>query len=100
MNRAHFVRRAASVVAATTCSLVVFAFCAPSAFAMILRVPQSGTSAAGSPHQVPMVVHTVVTGGMAGWQIALIATAAAVLTATLAVFTDRARASHRQVSAA
>jgi hypothetical protein len=43
------------------------------------------------------VVHNVVTGGMAGWQIALIAVAAAVLTATFAVLADRLRQSHRKV---
>jgi hypothetical protein len=47
----------------------------------------------------PPVVHTVVTGGMPGWQIILIAAAAAVLTAALAVVLDRARATRRQLTA-
>ena len=38
---------------------------------------------------------TVVTGGMPGWQIALIATAAALLAAVLAVIADRAWAARR-----
>jgi hypothetical protein len=40
--------------------------------------------------------HTVVTGGMPGWQIALIAAGAALLAAVLAVITDRARAARRR----
>ncbi|HEY2128010.1 MAG TPA: hypothetical protein VGH77_12575 [Streptosporangiaceae bacterium] len=38
---------------------------------------------------------TVVIGGMPGWQIALIAAAAALLAAVLAVIADRARAARR-----
>jgi hypothetical protein len=37
-------------------------------------------------------VHTVVVGGMPGWQIALIAAATAIFAAGLAVILDRARA--------
>jgi hypothetical protein len=40
-------------------------------------------------------VHTIVTGGMPGWQITLIALAAALVAATAAVLLDRAQASHR-----
>jgi hypothetical protein len=48
-------------------------------------------------HQAPGPVpgHTVVGGGMPGWQIALIA----VLTAALAVLLDRARAGRRHLTA-
>ncbi len=42
------------------------------------------------------VIHTVVAGGMPGWQIALIAAGAALLSAAVAVFLDRARAAHRK----
>jgi hypothetical protein len=54
------------------------------------------------PGGVPVhpAVHTVVTGGMAGWQITLIAVAAALLAATVAVLADRARASRRQAATA
>jgi hypothetical protein len=44
-------------------------------------------------------IHTVVTGGMPGWQITLIAAGAALLAATLAVLLDRARAARRHVTA-
>lgn len=39
-------------------------------------------------------VHVITTGGMAGWQINLIALAAALVAATAAVLLDRAWASH------
>jgi hypothetical protein len=44
-------------------------------------------------------VHVIVTGGMPGWQITLVAAAAALLAAVLAVFLDRARAARRHLSA-
>lgn len=52
-------------------------------------------------HQAPgpILRHTVVVGGMPSWQIALIAAAAAVLTAALAVLLDRARADRRHLTA-
>jgi hypothetical protein len=40
-------------------------------------------------------VPAVIAGGMPGWQIALIAVAAAVVAAAVAVFLDRARAARR-----
>jgi hypothetical protein len=40
-------------------------------------------------------VHVISTGGMPGWQIALIALGAALLAAIVAVFLDRARATRR-----
>jgi hypothetical protein len=53
-------------------------------------------------YQVPggVQVRTVVTGGMPGWQITLIAVGAALLAATLAVLADRARASRRAAATA
>ena len=41
------------------------------------------------------MTHTVVLGGMPGWQIVLIAIGAALLAATAAVLADRARATRR-----
>jgi len=41
-------------------------------------------------------IHTVVAGGMPGWQITLIAIGAALLAATVALLVDRARAAHRK----
>ena len=45
-------------------------------------------------------VHTVVIGGMPGWQITLIAVAAALLAATLAITVDRLRAARRSSATA
>ena len=54
----------------------------------------------GGPCRVqPPRVHTIVTGGMPGWQIALIAIGAAILAAALAVTLDRARTAHRRLTA-
>ena len=45
-------------------------------------------------HEIPpsVPVHTVITGGMPGWQITLIVAAAGVLAAALAVLANRKRA--------
>jgi LPS O-antigen subunit length determinant protein (WzzB/FepE family) len=44
-------------------------------------------------------MNTIVTGGMPGWQITLIAVAAAVIAATVAVIADRAWAARRHLPA-
>jgi hypothetical protein len=49
----------------------------------------------GTPPTVP----TVVTGGMPGWQIVLIAIGAAVVAAAVAVLMDRTRAARRHQAA-
>jgi hypothetical protein len=43
-----------------------------------------------------VVIHTVTTGGMPGWQITLIAIGAALLAAFVSVFLDRILAARRQ----
>ena len=48
---------------------------------------------------VPVTIHTVVTGGMLGWQITLIAAGAALAAAALAVLLDRAWAARRRATA-
>ena len=58
--------------------------------------PPLGPNRAGYPPvTVPAQIHTVVTGGMPGWQITLIAVGAALLAAALAVLLDRARTARR-----
>ena len=52
-----------------------------------------------APH-IHMVTHTLLLGGMAGWQIALIAAAAALLAAAVAVLADRAWTSRRKPAVA
>ena len=75
-------------------SPLLLAFVAPSparAAAMSVLPPRPG---------VPQPqVHTVVTGGMPGWHITLVAAGAALLAAVLAVAADRARTARRHLTA-
>jgi hypothetical protein len=91
MNRTgqlHPIRRLVSAVAALATALRTATAAAPAAFA--LPVPP-----VGGGDGTPPPVQTVVAGGMPGWQIALIAIAAAVVAAAVAVILDRARAARR-----
>ena len=60
-------------------------------------VPRSGGGAEGNGHIpiTPPAVHTVVVGGMPGWQIATIAIVAALVAAVAAVLVDRSRSVRR-----
>ena len=60
-------------------------------------VPRSGGGAEGNGHIpiTPPAVHTVVVGGMPGWQIAAIAIVAALVAAVAAVLLDRSRSTRR-----
>ena len=79
------VRSLAGILAA-----LAAAAAAPAAFAHPVPLAP-GRDATGPPPPV----HTIVAGGMPGWQIALIAVATAVLAAAIAVLLDRARAARR-----
>jgi hypothetical protein len=85
------IRRFAAALAALAAALV--AFSAAPAFAEVVPAPGRGPAVAPQ-HLAP--VHAVVTGGMPGWQISLIAAGAALLAATVAVLLDRARATRRK----
>ena len=89
MNPIRRIRRIAGALAGLACACLVLAVAAPGAFAM--TVPPFGVSGAVTTPAPPVQVHTVVVGGMAGWQIALIAVGAALVAATIAVLLDRAR---------
>jgi hypothetical protein len=89
------IRRIAGVLAGLACAWLGLAAAAPAAFAMIVPAPGGSGSAAPAP-PARTVTHSVVVGGMPGWQIALIAIGAALLAAALAVLADRARAARRQ----
>jgi hypothetical protein len=67
----------------------------PAASASIIPITPDGSD---GPAAAP-AVRVITTGGMPGWQITLIAIAAALAAATAAVFLDRARASRRSASA-
>ena len=101
------IRRIAVTLTALGGAVLAFTAASPAAFA--IRVPPPGSTSSGITRSVPWPktttvpplpqVHTVVTSGMPGWQIALIAAAAALLAAVLAVSLDRARSARRHVSA-
>jgi hypothetical protein len=95
MNRIHHIRRLIRVLAGLAGALVTVGVAAPAAFAKMLPDggPPYGT---GSAAPLPATTIRVVTaGGMANWQIALIAAGAAILGALLAVLLDRARSARR-----
>ena len=84
------IRRIRRIAGALAFACLVVAVAAPAAFARV--VPPSGGSGGVTTPTLPSAqVHTVIVGGMAGWQIALIAVGAALVAATIAVLLDRAR---------
>jgi hypothetical protein len=88
------IRRLACILAGLTATTVALAAAAPGALA---SPPPPDPGPAGA---VPApAIQTVVTGGMPGWQITLIAAGAALLAAVLAVIFDRTRAAHRHQAA-
>jgi hypothetical protein len=99
MNTLKRIRRFAAVLAGLAGALVAFG--ATPAFAMHEPPPGSGviTSPVGTTPP-PVEVHTVVVGGMPGWQIALIAVVAALFAAAVAVLADRSRNARRKAIAA
>jgi len=84
MNRIRIILRLAGVAGV----LLAFSAISPAAFAS-RTPPFGGLIERGNP---PPAVHTIVVGGMPGWQITLIAAATAIFTAALAVILDHARA--------
>ncbi|MGH3163943.1 MAG: hypothetical protein ACRDOC_18845 [Streptosporangiaceae bacterium] len=90
-------RRITAALAAVTGGLLAWAAAVPAASASI-PVPAGGpyrpALVVPPPHAVPVIP----AGGMPGWQITVIALAAALVAATAAVFLDRARGSRRAAS--
>ena len=106
MNPIRHIRRLAAALAALAGALLAFAAAAPAALArpdpplpLCWQLghppppPWQIVERYGVPGRVP--AHTVIIGGMPGWQIAVIAAAAALAAATVAVPLDRARAARR-----
>ncbi len=92
-------RRLAGALAAAMCGLLASAAIVPAAFAM--PVPGPGYSGTTAVTPVPATtVRIVSSGGMAGWQITLIALGAALLSAAAAVLLYRALGARRTASAA
>ena len=90
--------RLTAVLAAITASLLASIAVVPAAFAR--PVPPPGGSYGPVPAgPVPATtIHVITTGGMAGWQIALIAIGAALVAATTAILLDRTLAGRRRVT--
>ena len=112
MNRIPNIRRLACVLAGLASAVLAFVITSPAAFAY--RLPPSGGGSAGPatlrprppgwdkhPPLPPLHVgaHPVITGGMPGWQITLIAVAAALAAASLTVAISRMSAARRRMSA-
>ncbi len=102
MNGIRHIRRLASILAGLAGVLLASAAAVPAAFAGTNPIPDPpgyvGDPYIGTSPVAPVpatTVHVINTGGMPGWQITLIAIAAALLTATVAVLLDRARATRR-----
>ena len=89
--------RLATILAAVISGLLASAAAATAAFANPIPVGDGG--AVPIVPVSPATVRVVSIGGMAGWQIALIAIGAALVAAAAAVLLDRRRASRRGVTA-
>jgi hypothetical protein len=76
---------------ATLAGAVLALAATPAAFAENVPPPGEGSGIAPPPPPVRVIAE----GGMPGWQITLIALAAALITAVTAVMIDRARASRK-----
>jgi hypothetical protein len=87
------IRRFASCLVAVLAAVAASAVAAPAAFATIVPPAPADGTVNDSPAST---VHTVVVGGMPGWQIALIAVGAALVAAIAAVLLYRARAVQRK----
>jgi hypothetical protein len=86
-----YIRRIAVMLAGLGGAVLAFSTAAAPAFATMPPPDPGATNVVPPP-----ATHTVVAGGMPGWQIALIAAGAALVAATLAVLIYRAWAAHRK----
>jgi hypothetical protein len=103
MNRIHRIRRCLAGLTGIAGVLAAYGVAAPAALAT--PHPTARPEPPGWNKHPPLPsphgrAHTVVIGGMPGWQIILIAVAAALVAALLAVIADRALAARRRVAAA
>jgi hypothetical protein len=86
------IRRVTAALSGLALTWLGLAAASPAAFAS--QVEPGGGGGPASPGGAA-VTRTIVIGGMPGWQIALIAAAAALFAAGLAVLADRLRVAHR-----
>jgi hypothetical protein len=90
-------RRIATIVAIAASGVLAWAAAVPAASAAVIPVPGAGAGYGPAPAALPSPDQVITAGGMPGWQITLIAVAAALAAATAAIFLDRARA-NRQIT--
>jgi hypothetical protein len=91
LHAAAWLRRITAALAVVAGGVLAWAAAVPAASAAIIPVPGDGPSGPAPPPAGGVSAP----GGMPGWQITLIALAAALAAATTAVVLDRVRASHR-----
>jgi hypothetical protein len=97
LGAATWLRRITAVLTAVTGCVLAWAT-VPAASAAIIPIPDGPYRPA--PATAGGTTRVITAGGMPGWQITLIALAAALAAATAAVFLDHARASRRAASTA
>jgi hypothetical protein len=96
LSAGAWLRRITAALVTVTGGVLAWAAAAPAASAAMIPVPPPG----GAYGPVPAApIRVIPAGGMPGWQITLIAVAAALVAGTAAVFLDRARAARRPASA-
>ena len=98
LTTAARLRRLIAALPVVACGLLGWAGAVPAASAAIIPVPADGPYRP-APATPGGAVRVIAVGGMPGWQITLIAVAAALVAAASAVFLDRVRASRRSASA-
>ena len=109
MNPCHTIGRLAVILTGLTGALLAScAGAAPAALASVLGGDPHGRPGLASPRpeppgwdknpQLPTHAHALVTGGMPGWQIALIVAGAALLAGALVVTAYQMRAARRRVT--
>lgn len=90
--------RLATVLAAATCALLASAASIPAAFARVIP-PPGGSYGATRIAPVPASARVVTAGGMAGWQVTLIALGAALVAASVTLLLEWTWAARRAASA-
>lgn len=88
-------RRITVALAVVTGGLLAWASVVPAASASIIPIPPDGPYGPATTPGTPLMIPV---GGMPGWQITVIALAAALVAATAAVILDRAWAGRRSAS--
>ena len=92
------VRRITAILAIAAGGVLAWAAAVPAASAAVIPVPGAGAGYGPAPAAQPSPVRVITAGGMPGWQITLIALAAALAAATAAVLLDRTRQGRRSPS--